>query len=215
MSELTEARAQLDDARREKTELDDLIAGLERQVVDGESEEAEQRLGEQYSLERLARMRQQAAQKRVERAEALELQERRQAAVQAAREELGALAPERLAEACEEALEVIDRVCRLGDARQAAIVRHAQAFVDLGMKGHIRHQDHSWVAFEVDGVKFDNRQDCYGGRALLAAIEGERHRRTLIPARRAKGFTAPEPSSHPMAKLLAANADAAENGEVA
>ncbi|MFB7555342.1 hypothetical protein [Streptomyces brevispora] len=215
MSELTEARAQLDDAHREKSELDELIAGLERQVVDGESEEAEQRLGEQYSLERLARVRQQAAAKRVERAEALELQERRQAAVQAAKVELEALTPERLAEACEDALGVIDRVCRLGDARQAAVVRHAQAFLELGMQDRIRHKDGSWVVYEVDGVRYDTQQGGLGSRALLVAIEAERLRRAQIPVRRAQGQSGPEPDSHPMAQLLAANADAAENGEVA
>ncbi|MFJ3141407.1 hypothetical protein ACIPJM_02945 [Streptomyces halstedii] len=209
-AELAEARAQLEDARREKAELDGLIAGLEAQVVDEESAEAERRLAEQYSLERLARVRQEAARKRVERAEVAELRERREAAVRAAAEELESLGLERLAEACEEALRAIGRVCELGDARQAAVVRHAKAFLELGMLDRVHHHAGSWVVFEADGVRYDTQNEHLDGRALLTVVEGERHRRTLIPGRRAKGFTGPEPDRHPVAQLLAKRLDAAQ-----
>ncbi|MFD3525061.1 hypothetical protein [Streptomyces sp. NPDC058653] len=203
-TELTEAQRQLADAQKEKAELDGLIQGLEKQVLAGEAEETERELTEQYGLARLAKLRQEAAERRVKDAAAAEVQERRQAALVAARKELERLAPERLAEACEAALEAIERVQQLGDARQAAVERHAAVFLDLGMSGRILHQDSSWVVFEVDGVRYDTRQDSLDGRRLLAVIEGERVRRAQIPGRLAKGFTPPAPEAHPVAQLLAA-----------
>lgn len=215
MTELTAAQQELADTKAEIVEMQGVIDALEEKVREGEAADEAQELGERYGVMRLAGLRLEAAERKLAKAEALELQERRQAAVQAARQELAALAPARLAEACEEALGVIDRLCSLGDARHAALARHAKAFVDLGMKDRIRHKAGAWIVFEIDGVKYDTQQDHLGGRALLAAIEGERFRRTQIPARRAQGFSGPEPDRHPMAQLLAANADAAENGEVA
>lgn len=215
MSELTASQQELADTKAEIAEMQGVIDALEEKVREGEAADEAQELGERYGVMRLTELRLEAAERKLAKAESLELQERRQAAVQAAREELGALSPERLAEACEEAVAAIERVCRLGDARLAAVARHAQAFVDLGLRDRIRHQDGSWVVYEVDGVRYDTQQEPFGGHALLAAVEAERHRRTQIPARRAKGFPGPEPVKHPMAKLLAANADAAENGEAA
>ncbi|MFJ3088923.1 hypothetical protein [Streptomyces sp. NPDC086838] len=215
MSGLSAAQQELADTRAEIAELQGLINGLEEQVREGEAVDEAQQLGERYGVLRVAQLRQEAAQRKLAKAEAAELQDRRQEAVRAAGEELGALSPERLAAACEEALGVIDRLQQLGDARQEAIQRHAKVFLELGMQDRIRHRDGAWVVFEVDGARYDTRQDHLDGRALLAAVEAERYRRALIPARRAQGFSGPEPDSNPMARLLAANADAAENGEVA
>ncbi|MEU3435459.1 hypothetical protein [Streptomyces sp. NPDC006863] len=209
-TELSEAQRELADNRAEIAELQGLIDGLEKRVRDGEAAEEAQQLAERYGLKRLAELRREAAEQKVKRAEAAELRERQETAVRAAAEELEALSPERLAEACEEALRAIERVQQLGDARQAAAVRHAQAFLDLGIRDRIRHQDGGWVVFEVDGVKYDTRQDHLGGRSLLAVIEGERQRRAQIPGRRAKGFPAPEPASHPVAQLLAQRLDEAQ-----
>ncbi|MGQ4355266.1 hypothetical protein [Streptomyces drozdowiczii] len=214
-TELSEAQRELADTRAEIAELQGLIDGLEEKVRNGEAAEEAQQIGEQYGLKRLAELRQEAAQRKLAKAEAADLARRREAAVQAAREELEPLSPERLAEECEAALQVIERVHSLGDARQAAIVRHAKVFLELGMQDRIRHRDGAWVVFEVGGARYDTSQDCLGGRALLAAIDGERYRRALIPARRAQGFSGPEPDNHPMSRLLAANADAVENGEAA
>lgn len=212
--ELAGARARLEDAKRQRGEAGALIEALEDRVRDGDEEVAALELGEQHGLLRLAVLQQERAEQQVKAAEAAELVQRRQAAVQAATDELDALSPDVLAVACDEALQAIDRVQQLGDARQAAVERHAQAFLDLGMRDRIRHQDGSWVVFEVDGDRYDTRQDSLGGRALLAAIEGERLRRAQIPGRLAKGFPPPVASSHPMAQLLAANAGVvAENGE--
>lgn len=215
MTELTAAQQELADTKAEIDEMQGVIDVLEEKVRDGEAVEEAQQLGEKYGVLRVTQLRKEAAERKLKQAEAAALRERREAAVQAAREELGELTPERLAEACEDALGVIDRVCRLGDARQAAVVRHAQAFLELGMQDRIRHKDGSWVVYEVDGVRYDTQQGGLGSRALLVAIEAERLRRTQIPVRRAQGQSGPEPDSHPMAQLLAANADAAENGEVA
>ncbi|WDT90769.1 hypothetical protein H0E86_03910 [Streptomyces sp. SCSIO-PteL053] len=210
MSELTQTQQELADTKAEIAELQGVIDGLEEKVREGEATAEATALGEQYGVLRVAQLRQEAVQRKLKRAEAAELRERQEAAVRAASEELEALSPERLADACEEALQAIERVHRLGDARQAAVVRHAQAFVDLEMRDRIHHQDGGWVVFEVGGVRYDTRQDHLGGRSLLATIEGERHRRTLIPGRRAKRFPPPEPASHPMAQLLAQRLDAAQ-----
>lgn len=210
MSGLTEAQQELADTKEEIAELQALINGLEEQVRNGEEVAEARAAGEQYGVLRVAQVRQEAAELKLKRAEAAERRERREAAVRAAAEELESLGPERLAEACEEALRAIERVQQLGDARQAAVVRHAKAFVDLEMRDRIHHQDGGWIVFEAGGVRYDTRQDHLGGRSLLAVIEGERQRRAQIPGRRAKGFPAPEPASHPVAQLLAQRLDAAQ-----
>ncbi|PWS43892.1 hypothetical protein DKT74_14220 [Streptomyces sp. ZEA17I] len=210
--ELTEAQRELADTKAEIAELQGLIDGLEEQVRNGEAVAEATALGEQYGVLRVAELRQEAAERKLKRAEAAERRERQEAAVRAAAEELEALSPERLAEACEEALQAIERVHRLGDARQAAVVRHAKAFLELGMLDRVHHHAGSWVVFEVGGVRYDTNQDHLDGGALLTVIEGERHRRTLIPGRRAQGYADPEPSSHPMSRLLAQRLDAAAKG---
>ncbi|MBT2425228.1 hypothetical protein J7F02_05890 [Streptomyces sp. ISL-112] len=212
MSELTTAQRELADTKEEIAELQGLIDGLEAQVREGEAVAEAQQLGERYGVLRVAQVRQEAAELKLKRAEAAERRERQEAAVQAAAEELESLGPERLAAACEEALRAIERVQQLGDARQAAVTRHAQAFLDLGMRDRIRHQDAGWVVFQAGGVKYDTKQDRLDGRSLLTVIEGERQRRAQIPGRRAKGFPAPEPTSHPVARLLAQRLDAATKG---
>ncbi|EGE43192.1 hypothetical protein GTY83_19160 [Streptomyces sp. SID4928] len=209
-TELSEAQRELADNRAEIAELQGLIDGLEEKVRNGEAVEEAQQLGEQYGVLRVAQLRQEAVELKLKRAEAAELRERQEAAVQAAAEELEALSPERLADACEEALKVIERVHRLGDARQAAVVRHAKAFLELGMLDRVHHHAGPWVVFEVGGVRYDTNQDHLDGGALLAAVEGERHRRTLIPGRRAQGYADPEPSSHSMSQLLAKRLDAVQ-----
>ncbi|MFJ5046394.1 hypothetical protein [Streptomyces sp. NPDC088719] len=209
-AELNEAQRELADTRAEIAELQGVIDGLEEQVRDGEATAEAQQLGERYGVLRVAQLRQEAAQRKLKRTEAAEVARRRGEAEKAARAELESLSPERLAEACEEALEVIERLCRLGDARQAAVARHAKTFLDLGMMDRVHHQAGAWVVFEVGGVRYDTNQEHLDGRSLLTVIEGERHRRTLIQGRRAKGFTGPEPSSHPMAQLLARRLDAAQ-----
>lgn len=206
-TELSEAQRELADNRAEIAELQGLIDGLEEKVRDGEAVEEAQQLGEKYGVLRVAQLRKEAVERKLKRAEAAELRERQEKAERAARGELESLGPERLAEACEEALRAIERVQQLGDARQAAVVRHAKAFADLEMRDRIRHQDGGWVVFEAGGVRYDTKQDHLDGRSLLAAIEGERQRRAQIPGRRAKGFPAPEPASHPVAQLLAQRLD--------
>ncbi|MGW6288830.1 hypothetical protein [Streptomyces sp. NPDC055107] len=209
-TELSEAQRELADNRAEIAELQGLIDGLEEKVRDGEAVEEAQQLGEKYGVLRVAQLRKEAVERKLKVAEAAALREQQDAAVRAAREELEALGPEKLAEACAEALRAIERVQQLGDARQAAVTRHGRAFLDLGMRDRIYHQDAGWIVFEAGGVRYDTKQDHLDGRSLLAAIEGERHRRTLIPGRRAQGFADPEPASHPMAKLLAKRLDAVQ-----
>ncbi|MGC2997418.1 hypothetical protein ACPF8X_03175 [Streptomyces sp. G35A] len=201
--ELTEAQAQLEDARREKAELDELIAGLEQQVRAGENEEAERCLGEQYSLERLARLRQEAAEQRVRDAEAAELEQRRREAEAAAQADLEILSVGRLAEALDAAVNALAELQRLGDARQAALERHAKAFLDLGMDDRVRHREGRWVVFEAGGTKYDTVQDGCGGERLVALAGKELVRRGQDAQRVVKGFGRLEPLPHPVTRHLA------------
>ncbi|MEV5611498.1 hypothetical protein [Streptomyces sp. NPDC052225] len=216
MSEqMTAAQAQLEDARRQKAEADDLIAALEERVQSGGEEVTALEMGERYGVQRLAALQQRRAEQLVADAEAADLERRRQEAEETARQELEALSPEVLADACEAALKAIDEVQRLAADRQAATRRHADTFIDLGMSDRIVHRDGGWVVFEAGGGRYDTHENHFTERALLAVIEGERNRRKLIPGRRAKGFTDPEPDRHIVAQLLAAKTDVTTSREAA
>lgn len=216
MSEqMATAQAQLEDAQRQKAEADDLIRALERRVHDGDVEVTAIEMGEQYGVQRLAALQQQRADRLVAEAEAADLARRRQEAEEAARRELEAVSPEVLADACEAALLALERVHALGAERQAVLRRHAQTYLSLGMTDKVRHQEGSWIVYEAGGAVYDTHQDPYRPDVLLSLVEGERTRRTRIAARLAKGFPAPDPAPHPMARLLAERTSANMNAEVA
>lgn len=199
--------AQLADARAELGELQSLIDGLEDKVRDGDETEAQMELGRQYGLKRLATLRKESAERRVAKAEAARLQQQRLEAEAAARTELGRLGIDRLASALDAAVEALATLRKLGDARQAAIVQHGQAYVSLGMTDRIRHQDGGWTVFEVAGQVYDTNQDKCAGSVLVDLAMRELERRLVVaPLRAGKGFPPPEPIEHPVTRHLAARA---------
>ncbi|MFF9861131.1 hypothetical protein [Streptomyces tendae] len=135
-TDLSEAQRELEDARQERAELDELIEGLEGQVRAGEAAEAEQRLVEQYSLQRLAQLRAQAAEQRVRDAEAAELARRREAALQEAHTALGAVSGAVLAEKYAAALAALDDLAAACKQRDESTRRHLAVFRELGMTEH-------------------------------------------------------------------------------
>lgn len=201
--QMAAAQAQLEDAKQQKAEADELIAALEERVQSGGEEVTALEMGEQYGVQRLAALQQERAERLVAEAEAADLARRREEAEAAACREMEALSSEALTQACEKAMKAIDAVQRLGDERQSALERHAKAFVELGMTDKILHCEGSWIVFEAGGSRYDTSQDKHQGRTLLAVIEGERARRAQIPNRRARGYTDPEPQKHPVGQLLA------------
>ncbi|MFE7648676.1 hypothetical protein [Streptomyces phaeoluteigriseus] len=208
-TEMTEAQRELEDARREREELDSLIEGLEAQVRAGETVAAERQLAERYGVQRLARLRQEAAEQRVRDAEAAALAERRRQAEAAAQADLEILGVDRLAEALGVAVNALAELQRLGDARQAALDRHARAFLDLGMDGKIRHRDGGWVVFEAGGERYDTRQDGCKGARLVELAREELARRGQNAQRAAKGRGPLAPLPHAVARHLAERTGAA------
>ncbi|MFI8303693.1 hypothetical protein ACIF80_09610 [Streptomyces sp. NPDC085927] len=203
---LADAQAQLEDAQRVKEEIEARIADLEAQVHAGAAETAERQLAEEYAQRRLAELRAEAAAAKVRRAEAAALEERRRAAVAAAVADFEILSHARLAEALEAAVKALEELKRLGDARQAAVERHATAFVELGMDGHIVHQDGGWVVFTAGGDRYDNRSDRCEGATLVGLATGELDRRAQAVRRLEQGFEPPEPLPHPVTRHLAEGA---------
>lgn len=197
------AREQLADAQAEMDELQQLIDGLEDQVREGDETKAQMKLGEAFGLKRLAELRREAAERKVARAEAEERAQQRLEAEAAAQADLEQLGVDRLAAAFDTAVRALTDLKTLGDARQAAIERHAQAYVNLGMRDRILHQDGRWVRFEVGGVQYDTNQDQCGGDVLLSLVERELKRREQVAGRMAKGYAPPEPLPHPVTRRLA------------
>jgi hypothetical protein len=197
-------REQLADAKAELDELQDLIDGLENRVRDGEETEATMELGRQYGLKRLASLRREAAERKVARAEAEQRAQRRLEAEAAAQADLEQLGVDRLAAALDAAVRALSELKRLGDARQAAVERHGQAYVDLAMTDRIVHRDGRWIRYEVAGSVYDTNQDrCQGDALVQMAIHEMDRRLVQTPARVSKGFPPPEPFDHPVTRHLA------------
>jgi hypothetical protein len=154
-TDLSGAQRELDDARRERAELDELIEGLEGQVRAGEASEAEQQLAERYSLARLAQLRQEAAEQRVRDAEAAELAGRRDAALQEAQAALGAVSGAVLAEKYAAALAALDDLAAACKQRDESTRRHLAVFRELGMAEQIvADQPHQQI-IEVGEERFE------------------------------------------------------------
>ncbi|MGW2895849.1 hypothetical protein ACWDAO_14810 [Streptomyces sp. NPDC001212] len=196
--ELSEAQQALDAAQRDKAQLDERIEALEERVREGNEQSAIEELGRQWAARRRVELRQEAAEQMVREAEAAELAQKRREAEAAAQADLDELGVPVLAEAFEDAVRALDRLQQLGDARQAAIERHAKVFVDLEMTGPIVHREGDWTVYEVAGSRFDTSQDRCSGSALLELLDAERARRAQIPARVARGFAPPEVLPHPV-----------------
>lgn len=203
----TTAQEELSAARAEAAELQDHIDRLEAQVREGDEREAAEELGRAFGLRRLVQLRQEAAERKVARAEAAELERRRLAAVAGAEADLTQLGIDRLAAAFTEAVEALERLARLGDTRQDAIERHGRAFVDLGLP--IRHHDGKWVVFEVNGAVYDTHQDHCDSARLLRLVQEELERRKSMTRRLDLGFPPPEPLPHPVAQYIGGQAESA------
>jgi DNA-binding transcriptional ArsR family regulator len=198
---------QLADARAELDELQGLIDGLEEQVREGDETEAQMELGRQYGLKRLASLRREAAERRVARAEEEQRQQRRLEAEAAAQADFEQLGVDRLAAALDTAVRALAELKQLGDARQAAVERHARAYVDLEMTDRIRHRDGGWIVYEVAEQVYDTNQDrCQGDTLVTLAMQEMDRRLVQTPARLQRGYPAPEPFDHPVTRHLAAQA---------
>lgn len=204
----TTPQEELSAARAEAAELQGHIDRLEEQVREGDEREAAQELGRAFGLRRLVQLRQEAAERKVARAEAEERARRRLAAIAGAEADLTQLGIDRLAGAFTEAVEALERLARLGDARQDAIERHGRAFVDLGLP--VRHREGKWVVFEVNGTVYDTHQDHCDGARLLRLVQEELERRKQITRRLDLGFAPPEPLAHPVTQYLAAVVESPE-----
>ena len=201
----TTPQEELSAARAEAAELQDHIDRLEAQVRDGDEREAAEELGKAFGLRRLVQLRQEAAERKVARAEAEERARRRLAAIAGAEADLTQLGIDRLAAAFTQAVEALERLARLGDTRQDAIERHGRAFVDLGLP--VRHQDGGWIVFEVSGTVYDSHQDHCDGARLLRLVQEELERRKGMSRRLDLGFAPPEPLLHPVTQYLAATVE--------
>lgn len=204
----TTPQEELSTARAEAAELQGHIDRLEEQVREGDEREAAEELGKAFGLRRLVQLRQEAAERKVARAEAGERARRRLAAIAGAEADLTQLGIDRLAGAFTEAVEALERLARLGDTRQDAIERHGRAFVDLGLP--LRHLDGKWVVFEVNGTVYDTHQDHCDGARLLRLVQEELERRKAVTRRLDLGFAPPEPLAHPVTQYIAATTESPE-----
>jgi len=197
----TTAQEELSAAKAEAQELQDHIDRLEAQVREGDEREAAEELGRAFGLRRLVQLRQEAAERKVARAQAEEAARRRLATVAAAEADLTQLGIDRIAAVFTEAVEALEQLDRLCKARQDAIERHGRAFVDVGLPLH--HQDGGWVVFEVEGTRYDTRHDACRPEILASLVQQELVRRSQITRRLDLGFTPPEPLAHPVTRFLA------------
>lgn len=152
--ELSEAQAGLDDAKRQRQEAASLIEALEERVRDGDEEVAALELGQRHGLLRLATLQQERAEKQVKAAEAQALEGQRSEALEAARADLGTVSMRVVAERYGVALAALDDLAAVCDAREAAILRHRDVFVRLGMAGNILSNQPPQVVVQVDGEQF-------------------------------------------------------------
>ncbi|MFF3891803.1 hypothetical protein ACFYY3_01085 [Streptomyces sp. NPDC001812] len=206
--ELSEARGQLEDAQREKTELDALIQGLEEQVREGNEHQAVEELGRQWSVRRLVELRQEAAERRLLEAEALERERQLREKVAAAEADLTQLTPAQFAPAFDEAVSALEKLAAMGAAYQEAVNRHARALVDAGSDHVAFHQEGVFTALRFGGHEFRTSDSYMTPAALLKLVQDERARRAQLPDRLAKGFAPLEPLPHPVTRHIAEQAEA-------
>ncbi|MGW6462584.1 hypothetical protein [Streptomyces rubiginosohelvolus] len=153
-TELSEAQRELADNRAEIAELQGLIDGLEERVREGEAAEEAQQLGEQYGLKRLAELRQEAAERKLAKAETAEEARRRGEAEEAARADLTAASDEVIADKFMAALAALDDLAEVCVRRETAVRTHLKAFVELGMPNVVANENPQFI-IRVDGTKFE------------------------------------------------------------
>ncbi|WP_329220283.1 hypothetical protein [Streptomyces microflavus] len=153
-TELTVAQQELADTKAEIAELQGLIDGLEEQVREGEAAEEAQQLGEKYGVLRVAQLRQEAAERKLAKAEAAELARRRAAAEAAARADMVELSDAALAVKYAAALAALDDLAAVCVRREDAMREHLAVFADLGMKNVIANAPPQHI-FALDGEKFE------------------------------------------------------------
>ncbi|MFD3640683.1 hypothetical protein [Streptomyces griseus] len=153
-TELSKAQQELADNRAEIAELQGLIDGLEEKVRNGEEAEEAQQLGEQYGLKRLAELRQEAAERKLAKAEAAEAARRRGEAEDAARADLGAASDEVIADRFVAAMAALDALAGVCVQRETAVRTHLKAFVELGMPNVVANENPQFI-IRVDATKFE------------------------------------------------------------
>ncbi|MEV4043154.1 hypothetical protein [Streptomyces sp. NPDC049744] len=154
-TDLGGAQRELEDARRERAELDELIGALEGQVRDGEAADAARELTAQYGLQRLAQLRAEAAEQRVRDAEAAELAGRRELALAEAERALGAVSGSVLAGKYAAALAALDDLTVVCKERDEATRRHLGVFRELGMTEQVVVDEPHQQIIEVGRERFE------------------------------------------------------------
>ncbi|MFI6123249.1 hypothetical protein ACIBCU_26310 [Streptomyces sp. NPDC051064] len=154
MTGLTAAQQELVDAKAEIAEMQGLIDGLEEKVRDGEAAEEAQQLGEQYGLQRLAVLRREAAERKLEKAEAAELSRRRGEAEKTARVELTEVSTGVIAEKYAAAMAALDDLADVCVRREDAVRRHLAVFADLDMPHVIANANPQHI-FALDGERYE------------------------------------------------------------
>ncbi|MFJ1788378.1 hypothetical protein ACIOML_29240 [Streptomyces anulatus] len=201
-TELSEAQRELADNRAEIAELQGLIDGLEERVREGEAAEEAQQLGEQYGLKRLAELRQEAAERKLAKAEAADLDRRRDKAEAAARADMVELSDAALAKKYAAALASLDDLAAVCVRREDAMRKHLKVFVELGMENVIANAPPQHI-FALEGEKFEvgtRRPQDLVTRATAHVFRV----RALRDAPRIGG------SAHPVERVLTAGAGMSE-----
>lgn len=202
MTNLAEAQRELEDARREKTELDDLIEGLEQQVLDGNEAQATRELGEKFGLQRLAELRQERAEKRVQDAEIARRAQLLKDAQEDATEALTAVSADVVAGAYVAALAAVTELVEACRTREAAILEHARALRSAGDTQLLVATGDARRIIDVNGERFEAGR--FEAGLMLGRVAGAA---MATAGRSASGsqFQRPE-GLHPVEQLLAAAA---------
>lgn len=206
--DLDEARRRLEDARREKSEADDLIAALEQRVADGEGEVVVLEAGQQYGLQRLAELQQERAEKQLAQAQADERMRLLQLARGEAVDELGAVSDERLAVKYARALAALEDFTAACQVREEAIRRHATRLRDLGdRKVYVETNDTRRV-LDAAGQRFESERCAPQDMAMrvVGAVAAALNLRA--PAGLSRQAIARPSHLHPVERLLAGEEDA-------
>ncbi|MET8377444.1 hypothetical protein [Streptomyces microflavus] len=153
-TELSSAQRELADTRAEIAEMQGVIDTLEEQVREGEAAEEAQQLAERYGLKRLAELRQEAAERKLAKAEAAELARRRGEAEAAARVDMVELSDAALAAKYAAALAALDDLAEVCVRREDAMREHLRTFAELGMENVIANAPPQHI-FTLGGELFE------------------------------------------------------------
>ncbi|MFJ7242350.1 hypothetical protein ACIQWB_35225 [Streptomyces olivaceus] len=203
---VTEARAQLTDARRAKEEADALIEALEERVRSGDEEVVVMELGQQHGVRRLAELQRERAERRVKAAEVAERRQTLNEARQAATDELGAVSDTVLAVKYAAALSTLVDFTVACQSRETVVRRHADRLRDLGDTQLRVDTGDSRRIIDTAGQRFESER-CTPQQMLLrvagavaAALE------LRAPAGRSSDTVRRPEYLHPVERLLAEEA---------